>query len=183
MIKGCKFFLVIVFASCFLACQPVEPELPEPHIALMDRSQLADDLPPSPLLSKIDSASARLIDKRNSRSYWAAYDTDGNICLIVGFAIGRPDYSAGMACERLSTFGQTGVTVTVKGANHFSSAVFVPDGYTQKLIETFPGNYVVTNLVAFDSLQALNRSAGDLSTVAVPSEKNDLPPLKVQIKR
>lgn len=149
----------------------------------MQREQANYDFLPPELGSGLDVSSARLLDSRNSRKYWAVFDEAGEICLIVGFNIGRPDWSAGKSCSARGTFQAHGLSVVAKGDNHFSGAIFVPDGYTENLVDAFPDQYIAENLVAFDSLNSLNDSIGLQKVVIVQSVAGDKPDIELQILR
>ncbi len=177
--------VVCVFLVGLTACSLQSPApAQEPLvIALLEREQRSDDGLPPELVGQLDPASVRLIDKRNSRTYWAARNRTGEICLIVGFNIGRPDFISGIGCAPDEVVQQEGMTVAIRSGTHFTSAIFVPDGYTHSLVETFPGNFVATNLVGFDSRESMASAIGDQQQVVVPSDDSLLPSLTVQILR
>ncbi|MFK7805632.1 MAG: hypothetical protein AB8G95_28645 [Anaerolineae bacterium] len=167
-----------------VACQTIERPVVELNkIKMMEREQNDFDQLPPELGTNIDLDSVRLLDSRNSRKYWGATNEDGDLCLIVGFNIGRPDWSAGLNCDEERLFDSQGLGVATKGPNHFSGAIFVPDGYTLKLVDAFPGQYIAENLVAFDSLAGLQSAVGDQDGVIVQSVDGDKPDIELQIVR
>lgn len=186
---GVSFLPLLFVIFAFTACnRPVvmpinNPKVKVLEVKVMEREQNEFDLLPPELGSNLDLTSIRLLDSRNSRHYWAAYNTDGDLCLVVGFNIGRPDWSAGRNCDKERQFDLHGIGVVVKGANHFTSVIFVPDGYPHSLVEAFPGQFVSENLIAFDSLAGLNGSIGDQSLIIVQSDVGDKPEIELQILR
>ena len=177
VILGC---ILIVLVS---GCQSLEPSPVPLQMAILERDPWDTDVLPKQLQSDLVLESVRLIDKRNNRHYWLAYDEAGALCLIVGFGVGRPDWGSGRGCADVATFQKHGVTVSVSGVNHFTSAVLVPDGYTQSLVNTFPGQFVATNLVAFDSKAAMNGVVGEQQTIMVGSDLGDLPEVELLLIR
>ena len=179
-----SWYWLILGVMLLFSCQNQEPAVSSLNeVKVMQREQNEFDHLPSELGSNIDLDSVRLLDSRNSRKYWAAFDDEGNLCLILGFNIGRPDWSAGLNCDEARLFDAHGLSVAVKGSNHFSGAIFVPDGYTLNLVDAFPGQYIGENLVAFDSVAGLQSAVGDRDTVVVESVDGDKPAIELQIVR
>ncbi len=172
-----------ILIALLSGCQSLEPAPAPLQMEILERDPWDTDVLPKQLQSDLVLESVRLIDKRNNRHYWLAYDEAGALCLIVGFGVGRPDWGSGRGCADVATFQKHGVTVSVSGVNHFTSAVLVPDGYTQSLVNSFPGQFVATNLVAFDSKAAMNGVVGEQQTIIVGSDLGDLPEIELLLIR
>lgn len=150
--------ILILGAALILGCDQTfsvsSNQANQLNLQLMEREQLAEDTLPAFLQSSVRPETSRLIDSRNSRTYWAAFNEDDEICLILGVNIDRPDFTAGLSCVDVEFFVQFGMHVVVQSGQIYSAAIFVPDGYTQALLDAFPGNYVAANFVAIDSATA-----------------------------
>lgn len=179
-----RWLLMLLGFFSLAACQSQEV-LVEPfnEIKIMHREQDEFDQLPPELGTNLDLESVRLLDSRNSRKYWAAFNNDGDLCLIVGFNIGRPDWSAGLNCDEERLFDSQGLSVATKGPNHFSGAIFVPDGYTLNLVDAFPGQYIAENLVVFDSLAGLQSAVGDQDSIIVKSVDGNKPDIDLKIAK
>ncbi|MEX1020725.1 MAG: hypothetical protein WDZ49_13760, partial [Litorilinea sp.] len=106
----------------------------------------------------IDRSTLRLLGEHAGQRFWLAENEDGEICVIDYVETGQV-WMSGIGCASVEEFAQHGVFIvtksTVAGAEHFSAAVAIPNGYAEDATLKLPEAVVMPNLIIFDAPEAI----------------------------
>ncbi len=105
--------------------------------------------------AEIDPASIRLLGRRGEESFHAARTDNRALCLIIAIEIGDRQPTSARSCTGPAQFAQNGKTVSLETGQHDVTALFFPDGYTERIRATFPDAFVRDNLLVFEDDEAV----------------------------
>lgn len=179
MVISTLFMLLIVTAIglIFILVQ-VHAQEPEAQVAIFHEPQTEADRLPEPLAARtesIDLSTTRFLGQTESRAYWAAYHKTDDLCIIGFSEVGNGEWVSSIGCDAVEYFHRHGIWLTSSSDTdqykHFSSAVFVPDGYTESATTRLTEANVTSNLIVFDTRESLESTASTYhGTVVVPPD-------------
>jgi len=95
------------------------------------------------------------LGRRGEESFHAARTDNGALCLIIAIEIGDREPTSARSCTGPALFAQNGKSVSLETGRHDVTALFFPDGYTERIRETFPDAFVRDNLLVFEDDEAV----------------------------
>jgi len=151
-----------VLSDTFQAVQQAEDRLPD---------AITSDF------SEVQPSSTRLLAQYNNRTHWAAYNQEGEVCVISMIGTFPQDYVAALGCNTVEHFRKHGVFVRVYKDLHtdkseVSTAVLFPDGYQDTIRAQIPDAEVFENIVVFNNAMAVDLPDATL-TVAPDANESD----------
>lgn len=115
--------------------------------------ETADQLPAGVSFpqAKLDTSSIRRLAERADRTYWAASNHDGEICILSAIIPTSGNYAAAASCSAVDHFRKHGIFVELLSTDDdYTLAVLVPNGYQRSIRNQLPAADITGNLIVLD---------------------------------
>jgi len=150
--------LVLLLAACVGESQPAQTgSTPDVFARPQQPADTRSDALPEDLAehTDIDPDSLRLLGTQGEWSFYAARPADTDEVCIINVVENSAEPAMATGCAGSVQFSQFGAWVVLGTGPDYGAAVFFPDGYTDRVRDTFPHAFVQDNLLAFTSTEAV----------------------------